>query len=74
MLGNGANRVNLLADICRNEPTVSPHASLHIDKVGDLADRTDTLGDLLSLGAEALELLARRLRVLFKLLQACDSL
>ena len=35
---------------------------------------TDALGDLLSLGAEALELLARRLRVLCELLQACGGL
>ena len=39
-----------------------------------LADRTDALGDLLALGTEALELLARRLRVLCELLQACGSL
>ena len=35
---------------------------------------TDALGDLLSLGADALELLARRLRFLFELLQACGGL
>ena len=28
VLRHAANSVNLLADICRNEPTVSPHASL----------------------------------------------
>jgi hypothetical protein len=33
MLGNGANRGNLCVDICRNESTVAPHASLHIDKM-----------------------------------------
>src|SRR5712691_6896866 len=74
VLRHAANGVNLLADICRNEPTVSPHATLYIDKVVGLADRTDALGDLLSLGTEALELQARRLRVLFELLQACGSL
>ena len=36
--------------------------------------RTDALGDLLSLRADALELLARRLRFLFELLQACGGL
>src|SRR6266849_4930017 len=74
MLGNTANGVHLCLDICRNEPTVSPHASLHINKVIDLADRTDALGDLLSLGTDALELLARDLRVLGELLLACGDL
>src|SRR5712691_8787346 len=74
VLRHAANGVHLLADICRNAPTVSPHATLSIDKVGGLADRTDALGDLLSLGTEALARLARRLRVLFELLQACGSL
>ena len=35
---------------------------------------TDALGDLLSLRADALVLLARRLRFLFELLQACGGL
>jgi hypothetical protein len=42
----------------------------HIDKVGGLADGADALSDLLALGAEALEFLVRRLRVLGGLLQA----
>ena len=71
VLRHAANGVKLPLDICRNEPTVSPHAALSIDKVVGLAEPTDTLGDLLSLGADALELLACRLCVLFELLQAC---
>ncbi len=74
VLRHAANHFHLSLDICRNEPTVSPHASLSIDEVVGLADPTDALGDLLSLDAYALELLERRLRVLFKLLQACGSL
>ena len=74
VLGNGANRVNLCADICRNALAVSAHASLSIDTVVGLAEVTDALGDLLSLGTDALELLARRLRVLCELLQACGCL
>ena len=74
VLRNAANGANLCADICRNEPTIAAHAALHIDKVVDLADRTDALGDLLSLSADALELLARCLRFLGQLLQACSCL
>ena len=70
VLRHVAKGVHLLADICRNEPTVSPHATLSIDKVGGLSDCTEALGDLLSLGAEPLKLLARRWRVLCELLQA----
>jgi hypothetical protein len=39
-----------------------------------LADPTDALDDLLALGTEALELLARRLHSLCELLQACGGL
>jgi hypothetical protein len=46
----------------------------HIDKVGGLADGADALSDLLALGAEALEFLVRRLRVLGGLLQAWGGL
>ena len=68
VLRHGAKGVHLRVDICRNELAVSPHAALHIDKVGDLADATDALGDLLALSADALKFLARRLRVLCNLL------
>jgi hypothetical protein len=70
VLRNTAKDANLCADICCNEPTVAAPAALHIDHVVDLADRTDTLGDLLSLSPDALELLVRRLRCLYELLQA----
>ena len=74
MLSTTANGVNLCLDICRNEPAVSAHAALQIDKVIGLADATDALGDLLALGADAMELLARRLRFLGELLQAWGGL
>jgi len=51
VLRYAANHFNLLLDIGRNEPTVSPHASLYIDEVVGLADPRDALGDLLSLDA-----------------------
>jgi hypothetical protein len=70
VLRNTAHDANLFADIGCNEPTVAAHAALQIDNVVDLADHTDALGDLLSLRADALELLARRLRCLYELLQA----
>jgi hypothetical protein len=68
LLGHGANAADLRSNISRNEPTVSAHAALQIDNVVDLADRTDALGDPLALSADALELLARRLRCLYELL------
>jgi hypothetical protein len=74
MLRHAANHGHLLADICRKEPTVAPHASLYIDQVVGLADPTDALDDLLSLGTEARELLARRVHIQFELLQACGGL
>src|SRR4029453_2615514 len=74
MLSNAAHGVNLYLDIGRNELAVAAHAALQIDQVVDLADATDALGDLLSLGADAFELLARRVRFLCELLQACGGL
>ena len=74
MLRNGANGIHLRLDICRNELAVSTHAALYIDKVVGMADGTDALGDLLALRADALKLLARRLRFLCELLQACGGL
>src|SRR5262249_62061104 len=59
---------HLWADICRNEPTVAPHATLHSDQVVGLSARTDARGGLLALGAEPLTRLARRWRVLCELL------
>ena len=74
VLRHATNRVNLLADSCRNEPTVAPHAALYINKVVGLADRTAAVGDRLALGTAALEVLARRVRVVGEVLQACGSL
>src|SRR5438093_10083329 len=74
VLRNGANGIYLRLDICRNELAVAPHAALHIDAVVGLTEATNALGDLLSLGADALALLARRVRVLGALLQACGGL
>src|SRR5918911_4580545 len=71
VLRTTTNAANLCADIGRNEPTISAHAALQIDHVVDLAARTDALGDLLALRADALELLARLLRFLCELLQPC---
>jgi hypothetical protein len=74
VLRHAANAVNLSPAICRNERAIAPHAALQIDKVVGLAEATDARGDLLSLGAEALALLARRLRFLGELLQAGGGL
>jgi hypothetical protein len=74
VLRNGANPIDLRLDINGNEFAVATHATLYIDKVVGLADGTDALGNLLSLGTDGLELLARDLRVLGELLLACDGL
>lgn len=70
MLGNGAYRVNLRLDIRRTALPIAAHASRHIDKVVRMAESVEALGDLLALGADALELLARRLRFACGLLSA----
>ena len=50
------------------------YAVIEADKVIGMADRTDTLGDLLALGAEALVRVARSLQRVLDLLQVCDAL
>jgi len=69
VLRHAANRVNLIMKIGGNELRISTHAALEIDKVVGLAEATDALGHLLALGAEALDLLARRLGVVLSLLR-----
>ncbi len=74
MRGHTAPGVQLCLDIGRHAPTVAPHAALPINKVSDLGDRTEALGDRRALGPEALALLARAWRVLGELLLACGGL
>ena len=69
MLRHAANRANLIMEIGGNELSMSTHASLETDQVVGLADATDALGHLLALGAEALDLWARRLGVVLSLLR-----
>src|SRR5207249_1746029 len=74
---NGANCVNLLLDISRNELPIPTHTSFHIDTMVRMADSADTLRDLLSLLADALvarQLLASHFSFLLELLQACGVL
>jgi hypothetical protein len=59
LLGNGANRVDVLLDISGNELAVATHATIEVDKVVGMADGTDALGDLCALPGEALVLLTR---------------
>src|SRR5689334_9413820 len=61
-------------DIPGNEFAVTTHATLQIDKVIGMADRTDALGDLLALCTEALVRVARYLQRVFALSQVCDAL
>ena len=49
LLGNGADRVDVVLDIPRNELAVATHAALQVDKVVGVADGADALGDLLAL-------------------------
>jgi hypothetical protein len=58
LLGNRADRVDVLLDIAGYELAVPPHASLQVDKVIRVADGANALGDLLSLLREALIRLA----------------
>jgi hypothetical protein len=74
LLGNGANRGDLLADIRGDELAVSTHTALQINKVVGVANGPDALGDLLSLLEEALVLVASRCNSLRHLLQTFTSL
>ena len=58
LLGNGADRVDVLLDITSYELAVAPHTSLQVDKVVRVADGAKALGDLLALLREALICLA----------------
>jgi hypothetical protein len=71
---NGPDRINLFLDISRNELAVSPYATFYIDKVVGMADGANTPGDLFSLLAYALVLLARSFGFLCGLLQAGSGL
>ena len=46
LLGNGADRVDVLLDITGNELAVATHAALQVDKVVGVANGADALGDL----------------------------
>jgi hypothetical protein len=69
LLGNGANRVDVLLDISGNELAVATHAAIEVDKVVGMADGTDALGDLFALPGEVLVLLTRGFHGLRSLLQ-----
>ena len=60
LLGNRADRLDVLLDIPRNELAVATHAALSVNKVVGVANGAHALRDLLALCAEALVLLARR--------------
>src|SRR5262245_23564385 len=70
LLRNGANGIDVLLNIPRNELAVAPHAALQVDKVVGVAEGPNALGDLLALLAEALVFLASCFHVLRYLLQA----
>jgi hypothetical protein len=59
LLSNGANRVDMLLDIPRNELAVATHAALQVHKVIGVAKGANALRDLLALPGETLVLVAR---------------
>ena len=69
LLGNGANRVDVLLDISGNELAVATHTTIEVDKVVCMADGTDALRDLFALPGEALVLLTRSVHGLRSLLR-----
>jgi hypothetical protein len=73
LLGDSPNRVNLLLESSRNELAIPTYPSFSIDKVGGLADRTESPSDLLSLRAETLRFEVGRLCFLFELFQVSDG-
>ncbi len=70
VLSHAAHRLNVRLDIGRHELAVTPHASFSINKVGGMAHGADALSTRPALRAEALQLLARCLRVLRDRLEA----
>lgn len=74
VLGHAAHGVNVALDISHNELAVSTHPALYIDQVVGLANAPDALGHLLALPADALELVAGSLRLVWSLLQASGAL
>ena len=58
LMGNGADRVDVLLDIARNQLAVATHTSLQVDKVVRVADGANALGDCSRCSREALMLLA----------------
>jgi hypothetical protein len=69
LLGNGANRVDVLLDISGNELAVATHTTIEVDKVVGMTDGTDALRDLCALPGEVLVLLTRGFHGLRSLLQ-----
>src|SRR5712692_9745966 len=74
LLGNRADRVDVLLDIPCNELAVATHAALQVHKVVGVADGANALRDLLALCAEALVLVARRFHLLRNLREAWHRL
>jgi hypothetical protein len=70
LLGNGADRIDMLLDIPGHELAVSAAPSLQVNTVVSVTNGADALGDRLALPSETLVLLARGFHVLGNLLQA----
>src|SRR5215813_2532239 len=70
LLGNGADRVDVLRDIAGNELAVTTHAALQVHKMVGVADGAHALCDLLALPGETLVLVVRCCHILGSLLQA----
>ena len=68
-LGDGADRVDLLWDIARNQLAVAPYPSIQVDEVVHMAKSPNALADRLALLREALTRLARRFHLRRGLLQ-----
>ncbi len=73
-MSNGANRVDVLLDLPRNELAVAPHATLQVHKMVGVADGAHALRDLLALLGETLVLVLRCYYILSSLLQAWSHL
>src|SRR5262245_5881107 len=74
LLGDGANRVNLLLHVARNQLVVATDAVLQINKVVRVADRPHALADLLPHWRQALVLLASGFALLHRLRHTWECL
>ena len=70
LMGDSADRIDLMLDIARNQLAVAPYASIRVDEVVRVADSSNALRHRLLVLREALTRMASRFHLLLGLLQS----